>query len=788
MFVESDIDTPRSKVKPKKRKSFIEFNVKDVSPSKPDEGNEQNSVKKAKKEKKRKAKKGKDVEKNISTGHEDQSAVQEVNENNVEESRDKVVKSKAEIKQEFDYVNMLLHKDTLDQLKDNDSDEASEDDAMEEDNDDKNDEKFVEEMSALDGKRKKILVNRGSRQALSEDSAPGKDRIDFKSLLNTLDDSTRQISKRIKKNSKVLDVPLHRVAAEKITRAAGYTRVRQEVNIWDSVVQSNRTQESISFPLETPDLRWKTSTEVIKTRFTADTPLELQVAAMLAGSKAVPKEGEELSEIEKRALEGMTKEEINERRAEIAKFRALRGYQATKYKRQSKIKSKSYRKLMRKIKNKEELKRLENLAVTDPQAAAEHIEKMNKVRILERATLKHRNASKFMQEQARRAKLTKDKDLQAVLRDQLATHRDMLTKPKIVSDEESNDDEEDSEDDIDITKYQDESYADFAAGYKKYWTQNQEAKQEQLKNEKMSALDEIENMFEDVEHSKKLAELRKQKKREMKKEKEKLLQEKKEQEEEESEEDMEENNEEETGIEHAESINIDPLKKAVTSISGGNKTKSTADATKDIDPDNFVAVKAKNIKSSVPAEIVGFNDEEDSSEDEMEQRKLIAEAFAEDDVLEDFKKEKAKIIEEATPKDIDLTLPGWGSWGGESIKISKKKRNRFIIKAPPRAPRKDDNKDLVIINTDKDQKLRTHQVSKLPAHFTSVSDFEASIRSPIGDTFVPRTAHLKLIKPRVTTKMGQTIQPMDKKALLKKNQQLVDEIAQQSEKLFQKDE
>jgi len=789
MFIESDINTPRSNnAKAKKRKSFIEFNVKDISPSKPVEtDNASNSAKKSKKAKK-KVKKTKDKKvKESSTGIEDQVEAQEENkeiEDDVQENRNEVEKSKVEIKEELDYVNMLLHKDTLGQLKDDDSDGGSDvgsDDGMM-DEDDKNDEKFVEEMSALDGKRKKILVTRGSRlAALSEDSAPGQDKIQFQSLLDSLDDSTREMTNRSKRvTSQVLEIPLHRTAAEKITREAGYARVRQEVNIWDSIVQSNRTEESMSFPLEAPDLRWKTSTEVIKTRFTAETPLELQIAAMLAGSSAVPKEGEKLSEIEKRALEGMTKEEINERRAEIAKFRALRGYQATKYKRQSKIKSKSYRKLMRKIKNKEELKQLENLAATDPQAAAERIEKMNKVRILERATLKHRNSSKYMQEQAKRAKLTKDKDLQAVLRDQLATHREMVTKPQIVSDEESDGDNEDSGDDIDITKYQDESYADFAAGYKKYWSQNEEAKKDQMKNEKLSAIDEIENMFDDVEHSKKLAELAKQKRREKKK---LLDEENNKKENEDAEVEEEENMEEETGIEHAESINIDPLKKAVTSISsGGNKT--TAKPSKDIDPDNFVAVKCKKIKSSAAAEIVAFNDEEDSSEDEMEQRKLIAEAFAEDDVMEDFKKEKAKIIEEATPKDIDLTLPGWGSWGGESIKISQKKRNRFIIKAPPRAPRKDDNKELVIINTDKDNKLRTHQVSQLPAHFTSVSDFEASIRAPIGDTFIPRTAYLKLIKPRMTTKMGHTIEPMNKKALLKKNQLLIDELKEQSDKLF----
>ena len=44
---------------------------------------------------------------------------------------------------------------------------------------------------------------------------------------------------------------------------------------------------------------------MVRTRFNASTPLEQQVAALLAGSKAVIQPGEELSEIEKKGLEGI---------------------------------------------------------------------------------------------------------------------------------------------------------------------------------------------------------------------------------------------------------------------------------------------------------------------------------------------------------------------------------------------------------------------------------------------------------------------------------------------------
>ena len=111
----------------------------------------------------------------------------------------------------------------------------------------------------------------------------------------------------------------------------------------------------------------------------------------------------------------------------------------------------------------------------------------------------------------------------------------------------------------------------------------------------------------------------------------------------------------------------------------------------------------------------------------------------------------------------------------------------------------------MIINTEKDEKIRGHQVSNVPFPFTSVSDYEvgwkgifkiigifwklcsplsielvlvllernigflemvffsqASIRAPVGATFVPRTAHLKMIKPRIKTRAGEVIEPMSR--------------------------
>jgi U3 small nucleolar RNA-associated protein 14 len=52
----------------------------------------------------------------------------------------------------------------------------------------------------------------------------------------------------------------------------------------------------------------------------------------------------------------------------------------------------------------------------------------------------------------------------------------------------------------------------------------------------------------------------------------------------------------------------------------------------------------------------------------------IQEAFADDDVLAEFEKEKAEITERDRPKAIDLSLPGWGEWAGSGVRVNKRKR------------------------------------------------------------------------------------------------------------------
>jgi U3 small nucleolar RNA-associated protein 14 len=58
-------------------------------------------------------------------------------------------------------------------------------------------------------------------------------------------------------------------------------------------------------------------------------------------------------------------------------------------------------------------------------------------------------------------------------------------------------------------------------------------------------------------------------------------------------------------------------------------------------------------------------------------------------------------------------------------------------------------------------------VSDLPFPYVSVDQYEQSIRAPIGKTWNPETAVKELVKPKVVTKLGTIIQPIDKADVFK---------------------
>lgn len=180
---------------------------------------------------------------------------------------------------------------------------------------------------------------------------------------------------------------------------------------------------------------------------------------------------------------------------------------------------------------------------------------------------------------------------------------------------------------------------------------------------------------------------------------------------------------------------------------------------KDINPDSFLSVKSKHLITAVPrSQDFGEIDEEYDVNQLSKANKLsLAEAFENDDIINDFEKD----VEEEDKKirgPEEVLLPGWGSWGGEGLKSRAhkvNKKNTGIKK-----------KDRVIVSSAVNEKLKKHLISSVPFPFKSIQDFEASMRLPIGRDFIPESAHRKLTMPSVVTKAGTIIEPMSEDVLV----------------------
>ncbi|KAI1902662.1 hypothetical protein AGOR_G00018290 [Albula goreensis] len=196
-----------------------------------------------------------------------------------------------------------------------------------------------------------------------------------------------------------------------------------------------------------------------------------------------------------------------------------------------------------------------------------------------------------------------------------------------------------------------------------------------------------------------------------------------------------------------------------------------------IDRNEVLSKEAKVIQVPMAPTVTEEEEEEDSTllllnlvmllfRNEDEQKMIIKEAFAGDDVISDFLKDKRRQEEMGKPKVVDLTLPGWGEWGGIGLKPSRNKRRRFRVKVQPPPPRRDQDLPSVIIS-EKRNPIALQQVNQLPFPFENPAQFESSIRTPIGSTWNTQRTVQKLTAPKVITQMGAIIEPISQEDFIK---------------------
>ncbi|KAG2342059.1 Utp14-domain-containing protein [Suillus weaverae] len=147
----------------------------------------------------------------------------------------------------------------------------------------------------------------------------------------------------------------------------------------------------------------------------------------------------------------------------------------------------------------------------------------------------------------------------------------------------------------------------------------------------------------------------------------------------------------------------------------------------------------------------------------FKQRELVSLAFAGDNVVQAFEDLKQTEIEADAPREVDTTLPGWGSWGGTGIEKLPPRPNliKKIAGIDP-SSRADYKKAHVIISERRDKKAAKYLVKELPYPYTSHAQYARSMDIPIGAEWNTRVGFQRGTLPRVVKKMGTVIEPLVK--------------------------
>ncbi|KAL7635937.1 UNVERIFIED_CONTAM: hypothetical protein RMT77_013754 [Armadillidium vulgare] len=263
-------------------------------------------------------------------------------------------------------------------------------------------------------------------------------------ILSTIGGKTKQ-----KRKLEPLIEPLDKPKAKRLQREAGFEHVAIEANKWAGVVQERKRADQLHFPLEKVDLRVITSEKNYKPLIKTD--LEKMVYELLDGTALETQEKVETEE-EKTIKKAMSLKDIRERSTELMKNRNLKMRLERKAALLNKSKSRKYHKILR----RERLKRLkqeyENLKATNPEAALEILDKIEKTRVKERMDLRHKRSRWLNLLQSR---ASRDERIRELLKENKEIRQEMLEKLKFLQEsdvENDNDEESDSDQNEKISK------------------------------------------------------------------------------------------------------------------------------------------------------------------------------------------------------------------------------------------------------------------------------------------------------------------------------------------------
>lgn len=282
--------------------------------------------------------------------------------------------------------------DDLDEDEDEDDDEAD---------DEAKQQKLVNAIKRFSNadeatERQKSLQKSFAQRAESSIVAPSKG-LGFSALFDGIDtaglSAMKSQLKDLEKTQQAAPKYVEKVVAARIEREETYAANKEDMGKWHETIMQNRNVTTLDLA---QDKRRPHRAKTLVNSFVPTTDFEKEISMVVLKAGATD---EAMAKKERELLEAsnLTPEEIQLRQAELAKVRALLFYEQMKRHRVNKIKSKAYRTIQRKKRNKADGAAVSEDAEDgeDNEAAAAQREKAAVARIRERMDLKHKNTSKW---------------------------------------------------------------------------------------------------------------------------------------------------------------------------------------------------------------------------------------------------------------------------------------------------------------------------------------------------------------------------------------------------------
>ncbi|KEF57596.1 uncharacterized protein A1O9_05514 [Exophiala aquamarina CBS 119918] len=594
--------------------------------------------------------------------------------------------------------------------------------------------------------------------------------------------------------------PLAKRQQDRLDRSAAYDESKKELSKWIETVKENRRAEHLSFPLEDPaaagvlnKMQLSATSQSKPMNF-----LESSIQAIMLESGLSSKPGatveDQVQAYEELEEKKMPLEEVQARRAELRRTRDLMFREEIRARRVKKIKSKAYRRVHRREREKMNFEERAQLDAEGLINSDEERDRNDRRRAEERMGARHRESkwAKSLKATGRAAwdsearhgvndLAKRDEELRRRIDGKAGNESDGDESDSLESAEYSNTDDERENLQAKLNALEaDESYNTHSRLSSMAFMQKAEAARKAANNEEIRKakrdlrFDDSKTFTEfDIEDEfpagrqkfgskTKMDELMPQK-----------VVQKSEFEERASDEELAQSDGQERDVVPAPKPSstahaapkMDKILSSKTASRAKQSLEREASSSGKFKPATVQrsALVQQKTKGTLEARLDDYTSSS-ASEAEDDKAALAQDIFAgPDELVQEFEKEKNEIVAEEGDQIVDNTLPGWGSWAGEGISKKAQKRAKGKVLATIQGVAKDKRRDAklerVIINEKRVKKNDKYRASELPHPFESRQQYERSLRLPLGPEWTTKSTFQDATKPRVLMKQG-VIRPM----------------------------